>query len=49
MVTRTETLLDQARTIYKDSRLLGRPRATKIDLVFGSIEIYRIIAHSGAN
>ena len=44
-----ETLLDQARNIYKDSRLLGRPRAAKIDLVFGSIEIYRIIAHSGAN
>jgi len=44
-----EALLDQAKAIYKDSSLLGRQRAAKIDLVFGSMEIYRIIAHSGAN
>src|SRR5689334_13481724 len=42
-------LLTHAKNYYKDSPLLGRPRGAKIDLIFGSMEIYRIIAHSGAN
>jgi len=41
--------LNQAKNIYTDSSFLGRPRGAKIDLIFGSMQIYRIIAHSGAN
>jgi cellulose biosynthesis protein BcsQ len=44
-----EALLNQAKNIYTDGSFLGRPRGAKIDLIFGSTEIYRIIAHSGAN
>jgi chromosome partitioning protein len=44
-----ERLLDETKNLYEDSRFLGPPRTAKIDLVFGSMEIYRIIAHSGAN
>ena len=44
-----DALLARAKNVFTDSSFLGRPRGAKIDLVFGSMEIYRIIAHSGAN
>ena len=44
-----EALLQHKRTVYEENSLLGTPRGTKIDLIYGSMEIYRIIATSGAN
>ena len=37
------------KNIYEDKPFLGTPSGGKIDLIYGSMEIYRIIARGGAN
>ena len=44
-----EALLKHKKTVYEEHPLLGTPRGAKIDLIYGSMEIYRVIATSGAN
>ena len=44
-----EELIKHTKNVYVDRPLFGRANGGKIDLVFGSMEIYRIIATSGAN